>query len=77
MTTYHIHVSIRGVLRLNTKNFEKQYGGVLSESDGTPVTIQTLKNELSIGHEIIPAAGCDNFDWKTGCRGHDDPEVVK
>ena len=23
---------------------------------------------------IVPAAGCDNFDWITGCRGHEDPE---
>jgi hypothetical protein len=29
-----------------------------------------LLNELSKGHEVLPTGDCDNFDWKTGCKGH-------
>ena len=26
---------------------------------------------LTEGNEVIPIGDCDNFDPKTGCRGHD------
>jgi hypothetical protein len=29
-----------------------------------------LLDQLAQGHEVLPMADCDNFDWKTGCRGH-------
>lgn len=30
-----------------------------------------LYDELAKGHEVIPFGPCDNFDYKTGCRGHE------
>jgi hypothetical protein len=30
-----------------------------------------LMDELAQGHEAIPFSECDNWDWKTGCKGHE------
>lgn len=29
-----------------------------------------LQDHLNAGHEVLPIGDCDNFDYKTGCRGH-------
>lgn len=61
---------------MNRKDFERSYKGVFSDDKGRPMTIDEaraeLEKELNLGHEIVPAAGCDNFDWKTGCLGHEE-----
>lgn len=43
--------------------------------DGKPLNTakqvrKMLQDELALGHEVIPMGDCDNFDWKTGCKGH-------
>jgi hypothetical protein len=49
------------------------------KSDGTRYTVDELRDalmdELSKGHEKIPTGDCDNFDYKTGCRGHEKPDT--
>ena len=35
---------------------------------------RALLAELEKGHAVIPMGKCDNFDFKTGCRGHEVPE---
>jgi len=30
-----------------------------------------LLDELAQGHEVLPMTECDNFDYKRGCRGHE------
>lgn len=46
----------------------------IKRPDGTAFTADELKDEflrlLSEGKEVIPIGKCDNFDYKTGCKGH-------
>jgi hypothetical protein len=66
---YHIHIclSVRGAL------WNRSFDG-FRHNDGLPMTrreaFDGLCDELSKGHEKLPMGDCDNFDWKTGCRGH-------
>ena len=72
--TRHMCVSIRGALAMSAKDFAKSYKGVFSNDDGEMLSVAEaraeLERELANGHEIVPSAGCDNFDWVTGCKGH-------
>lgn len=60
---------------MRPRDFARVYEGVFLEDDGRPIPTgvlrKRLEEELSQGHEIIPSVGCDNFDWNTGCRGHE------
>lgn len=53
----------------------RQFEGLFKKDDGTLMTARearaALLDELSKGHEVIPIGECDNFDYKTGCRGHE------
>jgi len=74
-TSYHISVSIRSFVEMGKDNFCKVYGDTaFVNDDGTPLTSEQaydgLVQEFAAGREIIIGAGCDNFDPKTGCRGH-------
>jgi len=75
MTSYHMHISIKGALSMSDKDFKRSYKGVFSDDSGRSLSITEAKaeliSELAKGHEIVPSNGCDNFDWKTGCKGHD------
>jgi hypothetical protein len=75
-----MHQSIRGALAMNPKFFRRYFRGVFLHDDGRVMTIKearkALEAELALGHEIVPSAGCDNFDWKTGCKGHVKPDAL-
>ena len=30
-----------------------------------------LREQLAMGRKVLPMCECDNFDYQTGCRGHD------
>ena len=30
-----------------------------------------LKSQLAMGRKVLPVNDCDNFDYQTGCRGHE------
>jgi len=67
----HMCISIRGVLNWKGKRLLKLF----TNDDGTKATMDEIKeylyNKLSEGYEVLPmSAECDNFDKKTGCRGH-------
>ena len=69
---YHLCLPVRAALRWN----KNQLDGILTTDDGRPMTIDevfnTLCDELSKGHEVLPIGDCDNFDWKKGCMGHEE-----
>jgi len=48
---------------------------MLTDDDGKRLTAEEAKeyllDELAKGHEVLPLGECTNFDWKTGCKGHD------
>lgn len=50
---------LRGLLR-------DEHGKLLSPDDARAA----LMDELSRGNEMLSFGGCDDFDPKTGCRGH-------
>lgn len=75
MTTRFIHVglSVRGAIR--TGAWRHELVGALSVN-GKPLAadeiFEELCNALAAGREMLQIGGdCDNFDDKTGCRGHD------
>jgi hypothetical protein len=73
-TTYHVAQSVRGALTNWTAKDWRKNAKWITHNDGTPHTAASLKqaflDELAKGHEVIPCGECDNFDFKTGCRGH-------
>lgn len=70
---YHLAISVEGALR-NMSDCELR--GMFKFDGGAPMTPhqarQSLKLELHRGRKVIPCTPCDNFDYQTGCKGHDD-----
>lgn len=73
MSTIHLSLDIRGVL---TNWSDDRFFGMFRHDDGHKMTAPEVKAELleflSRGYEYIPMGKCDNFDPKSGCRGHAD-----
>lgn len=74
---YHLCMSVRGALRKP----KKQLKGIMFDDNGRPMSadevIETLMDELSKGHEVLPIGECDNFDYIHGCKGHPDEVDTK
>ena len=34
-----------------------------------------LREQLAMGRRMLPCGNCDNFDYETGCQGHDVEEL--
>ena len=72
--TYHMCQSVRGALNWDKKTL-KRNARFLTDDLGNRMTPdqvrQAFMDELAKGHEVIPLGKeCDNFDYKTGCKGH-------
>ena len=69
----HMCMSVRGALNWDKKTMKRNAKG-FKTNDGRPMTAdqvrEALMDELAKGHEVIPLGECDNFDFKTGCKGH-------
>ncbi len=76
--TFHLSVSVRGLLRRVTSGTKRErrnatVGIVVEGRQPTPEQLaDTLMDELAQGHEVLPLnrEPCDGWDWKTGCPGH-------
>ncbi len=80
--TFHLCVSVRGVLSWNDKELLRMFKGCITNDEGKVLTTtleirNALYDELSKGHEVIKTCDCDNFDYKTGCQGHKNKSEVK
>lgn len=68
----HISLDIRGFLMNHTA--DRDYRGIFRYDDGKLMSGHEAKFELlrqlSLGRKVIPAVGCNNFDYETGCKGH-------
>jgi len=69
----HMCISVRGALTWSNSLAKRLAPTFLV--DGIPLKTAAqvrrfLQKELDMGHEMLPTGGCDNFDWKTGCKGH-------
>ncbi len=71
----HMCMSVRGALNWDKKTLKRNARG-FTRNDGKPMTPDEVRNalmdELAKGREVIPLGECDNFDFKTGCKGHPD-----
>ena len=69
----HMSTSIDGLLAMSDYRLKKMCNCITCE-DGTHPTLAMLKAglrvEKAMGHKLIPATGCDNFDPVKGCLGH-------
>ena len=72
-TDVHVSMSVRGALNQDKRTMKRTARSCL-DANGKPYTAETFREALydmlSKGYEMVPAVGCDNFDPKTGCRGH-------
>ena len=63
----HMSLSVRGALRNRSFDwFTKDDGSTCTKEEG----FNYLCDKLAAGWEKLPIGDCDNFDPKTGCRGH-------
>jgi len=73
----HMCMSVRGALNWDKATLKRNARG-MSDPYGNPMTPDQVRNalmdELAQGHEVIPLGECDNFDFKTGCKGHEDKD---
>lgn len=70
----HISTSIRGLAAMTDPQLDEMAAHI--RVDGKPLCcaaqVRNLLDEiLAEGFEYIPADGCDNFDSKGLCLGHD------
>lgn len=73
----HFCVSVRGILNM-TKAEKRKIATSITIDKKTLRTADEVQehflNELSQGHEVLPVGECDNFDYKTVCKGHEERE---
>ena len=73
---FHTQIDCKGAL-----NHPKDFIGVITVNGKVLMTVPQIKHffecQLELGHEVIPCGDCDNFDWKTGCKGHMTKEDLK
>jgi len=73
--SYHMCLDIRGAL-LNWKN--RDFRTLFKHDDGRRMTAAearlALMEELAKGRKVIPCGECSNFDYQTGCQGHETQE---
>lgn len=70
--SYHMGLSVRGALNWNKTQLKKLF---IDEETGKNLSAQEAKEALldllSEGKEVVPmGVECDNWDYKTGCKGH-------
>lgn len=72
-THVHMCMSIRGAL--NNWKYPDDYYGAITGDDGKVLTPPQARNFLydclAEGKRVLPMGECDNFDYQTGCLGHE------
>ena len=68
--TFHLCLDVRGALRAP----KHRLAAMCLHDDGRRMTADeawnALAGALAEGKEKLPIGDCDDFDFKTGCRGH-------
>lgn len=66
----HMALNIRGGI-----DNAKSLCGCINVDGKTLNTEQEVKRflweQLAMGRRLLPCGDCDNFDFETGCKGHD------
>ena len=72
---FHLCLDVRGALHNWTA---REFMGVFEDDNGKVLNVREAKeflmDEIAKGHAVIPCAPCDNFNYQTGCQGHEVPE---
>ena len=70
----HTCMSIEGAI-INAKYLK----GAITVDGYTLQTVKEIrdfmKGELAKGRKVLPMCRCSNFDYQTGCKGHERPEA--
>ena len=68
--TFHLCLDVRGAMRAP----KRMLASMCLHDDGRRMTADeawnALASALAEGKERLPIGDCDDFDFKTGCRGH-------
>lgn len=69
----HMCISINGALR----NWNKRdFKNLFTRADGYQLSATEAKDylryEQAMGKKVLPMGKCDNFDFQSGCRGHEE-----
>ncbi len=69
----HMCASVRGLLRRPRRELDRMFvDPATGKKLRAEAAIEFLFDALARGHEVIPLSrDCDNFDFKTGCLGHE------
>ena len=73
MTTYHMHIEVRGALKWPKSRLKGMFRNNETGKHLTPDEVrELLMDHLTEGHECIPCGPCDNFNHGKdgGCMGH-------
>jgi hypothetical protein len=58
--------------------YAKNFVGNITVNEKTLSTekevIDFFQSQLDMGRRVLPLGDCDNFDYQTGCKGHDNKE---
>lgn len=77
MSKHHLKLSVRGVLNRNNRDLQKALKGCLTVNGKVLQAAQEIRDflydQLSEGKEYLPCGECEDFDYKKGCPGHEDP----
>lgn len=69
-TQIHMSLEIKLVLKLGNDSlkglFDKDNGQSCTHKEAEDYLLECLAK----GWEVLPIGDCDNFDYKTGCKGH-------
>ncbi|MBL8968252.1 MAG: hypothetical protein JNG85_14695 [Spirochaetaceae bacterium] len=81
MSRFHMCMSVRGILSRSNRELKRMLP-MFTRDDGshyatTDQLRDALLDEIAKGHEVLPMGKCDNFDWKDGCKGHEEPAEVE
>lgn len=73
----HMCLNVSGALSQTPKNDELSFA---DNDDGTAMTNNQLRIYLmkaqSEGKRVLPIGDCDNFDYQTGCKGHNKWQLI-
>ena len=73
-TKYHLSLDIEGGIQ----NAKDLVGAITLDNGKTLNTVKEvkdfLKECLKKGWKMLPYGDCDNFDYQTGCKGHQIPD---
>jgi len=72
----HMCANIEGLLKRSDSFLGKLFNDDGKQVSGKRVR-EWLKQQLAEGKRVIPCGTCDNFDYQTGCRGHEVPPQAK